>query len=81
VDDSRGIGERLSLQISSVSKAFRFETLLEVYFFVALLSTTGLDNLVCLTVVLIGMILVGRVGGLVLSSASALIAGLAASFS
>jgi hypothetical protein len=81
VYDSRGIGESVSLQISSVSKAFSFETLLEVYFFVALLSTTGLDNLVCLTVVLIGMILARRVGGLVLSSASALIAGLAASFS
>jgi len=54
--------------------------LLEIYFFVALLSTTGLDNLVCLTGILIGMTLAGRVGGLVLSSASTMIAELAASF-
>lgn len=62
------------------NKTSKVEVLLEAYFFVALLSTTGLDNLVCLTVVVIGMILAGRVGGLMLSSASAVLAGLAASF-
>jgi hypothetical protein len=66
------------LQKSPGNRTFSLETLLEIYFFVALLSTTGLDNLVCLTVVLIGMILAGRIGGLVLSSASAVIAELAA---
>jgi hypothetical protein len=67
------------LRTSPGNKTFSLETLLEVYFFVALLSTTGLDNLVCLTVVLIGMIVARRVGGLVLSTASAAIAELAAS--
>ena len=55
------------------------ELMLEAYFFVALLSTTGLDNLVCLTVVILGTVLAGRVGSLVLSSALAMVGGLAAS--
>ena len=55
------------------------ELMLEAYFFVALLSTTGLDNLVCLTVVILGTVLVGRVGSLVLSSALAMLGS--ASFS
>ena len=72
----------MPLQASSDDcKTFALEIVLEVYFFVALLSTTGLDNLVCLTVLLFGTIAAARIGGLVLSSASALIAEVAASFS
>ena len=69
------------MRAKPANKISKLEVLLEAYFFVALLSTTGLDNLLCLTVVLIGMTFAGKVGGLVLSSASAMLAGLAPPFS
>jgi hypothetical protein len=72
---------RTALRFKLDTRTATVELLLELYFFVALLSTTGLDNLVCLTMVILGTILAGRVGGLVLSSAVALLGGLSAPFS
>ena len=69
-----------SLTIKPDNKTSRLEVVLEVYFFVALLSTTGLDNLVWLTALMMGMVLTARVGGLMLSSASAILTGAVQSF-
>ena len=52
----------------------RFELVLEAYFLVALLSTSGLDNLVFLTLVLAGSVLAGRMAARLRSSAMALLA-------
>jgi len=52
----------------------RFDLVLEAYFLVALLSTSGLDNLVFLTLVLAGIVLAGRMAARLRSSAMALLA-------
>jgi len=56
------------------SPSRRIELVLEAYFLVALLSTSGLDNLVFLTLVLAGGVLAGRMAVRLRDSALALLA-------
>ncbi|HEY6291929.1 MAG TPA: hypothetical protein VI455_10270 [Terriglobia bacterium] len=52
----------------------RLELVLELYFLVALLSTSGLDNLVFLTLLLAGVLVAGRMAARIRASAVALLA-------
>lgn len=53
---------------TSRSASGRAELVLEIYFLIALLSTTGIDNLLFVTALLMALVFIGRVGAMLLSA-------------